>query len=999
MDNRKIEQYVKELTTEKDKRLIYKILMKIRSDVVKTRDGIEAFHAQGGLKPIMELIKRPNEKLVDISLSILGNCCTVEECAKKATDLGAIPPLILLLRTMTSDSIQCRVCRILGNLAGDSSIAKIIQDRGISSILPSVLDDGKPIPTLLMAVRLISKLWKMSNFQRETRELGITKKMMKILIKFSQKDPSGEGSSSSAAPGDDDALARMHPNQEFRESTRKMFNTVVKKMENVRSDIFDYSILGKATKESAADDEFVAPTEVDKCDLFLAIMRCIQMMLKDSRLYMGEHILADGNGYKCLVALGRQNHQFRVSVLSIISTMAYDTLDRDVIGRANAVTMASELLQRDYSEDAEKCLSALEMRNCVTIICLLASDSCNRAKIRHSGALKTLLQRFRVTECRQERDMIMYGLTFFCYDQMSIQLLVKEGLIGALIKRLAEELAEATVDHVKIDRETTDLKVTKRKRFQQLEIDLLMKRLRSRSPKPWNFSEPGSPSSCSGYGSLYTNQGSPSSYGSISPKSSSPRSTDLESDDESATYSPVCSDDDDDATHPPKMPKIEKASAEPLAPELDPIIDEDSTQIADILAVEETSQEAALIDAVAAKNEVVETCTIKRILLLLRDMPLRLAHAPELARVESLQALLKASRFISNPHGYCDKILCFVAQDTKNFVPLLQNDFVIDIYKLRRTDYDHKNCQSCQEMKTMSSSVLGTLSAIAESGYGRGELAHYLLTGEPGMRKHVAIIATFIIRAPKFLYTFLVDHSALYTVMEIILTDERSLAEKACLGITALAGNLNIADNPGREETENMEYDEDGYTLVCLGHSMISFVVKDNQRVAFSEKILKECSDVFNSMLTSQFKESINKEIHISDISVAGIKYFLNLIVLNRAESLDTVPLTSDMTPALEAYELSMRYMLTDLEGALVTVIRKIINESSALRVFQWAMNNNNHHLLEISIYYYLTSDICGQTKSTMFREADMSEYGNQWNQLILDTIVDKCVASMDLTS
>uniref|UniRef100_A0A6B2E838 BTB domain-containing protein n=1 Tax=Phlebotomus kandelakii TaxID=1109342 RepID=A0A6B2E838_9DIPT len=997
MDSDKIKEYIGELSSDGDKKAIYRNLIKIRADVVKTREGIEIFHEHGGLKPLVELIKKPNEKIIDVSLSILGNCCTVEKCAKKAGELGVVAPLILLLRTITNDSIQCRTCRILGNIAADDDIAKQIYDRGVSSILMTIIDETKPIPTLVMAVRLVTKMWKIISFQIEARRNGIIRRMMMIVIKYSRNE-TNVGASTSAEATEEDMLTKMHPNREFRESTRKSFKSMIKRMENARSDIFDYAMLGKEQPESAPKDDFVAPMEADKCDLISGILRCLQIVVKNNGSLISDYIHADGSGYKCLVALGRSGGQFRGPVLSILSSLVFTYSTREDIGCANAVSMASELLQRNNPNDAENCLSALEIRCCVNLICLLAEDSCNRAKIRHGGALKQLLQRFRETECRQERDMIMYGFTFFCYDQMSICLLVREGLIGALIKRLTEELADAVVDHVPIEK-GPEIKVTKRKKFAESDIAHLMKRLRSKSPKPSHFSEPGSPGSSSGFGSLYANHGSPSSFCSISPKSNSPRSTDLDSDDESVNYSPVCSDNEEEI----KQPVVRTEERRDVEHEgLSHLCDDDSQNsfqagtLTNIL--DENSQEAALLDAVVTKelqSEGTEKSTIKRILLLLRDMPLRLPHAPELAKLESLSVLLKTCRFISNPHAYCNKILYFIVQDTKNFVPLLQHDFIIDIYRLRHTGYDHVDCQSCAEMKTISTSILGGLSAIAESGYGRGELAHYLLTGEREMRKHVAILTIFIIRDRKFLYTFLVDHSALYTVMEIILTDDKALGEKACLGITALAENLNICDGQVDDKTENRSYDEDNYATGDDG--VISFVVKDNERVDFSENILKECSDVFKSMLTSQFKESINKEIHIADVSVAGIKYFLNLLVLSRSDSLECVPLAFEMAPALEAYELSMRYMLSEIEAALLGVIRKVISEKSVLNVFEWAMNNNNRQLLEISVYYYLSSDICGKKKLSMFREADLSEYGNQWNQLMLDTIVDKCVASMEV--
>lgn len=82
MESRIIKQNIEELSAVADNKAIYRILTKIRTDV-KTRENIEIFLIEGGLSPLIELIKKPNEKIIDISLSILGNCCTMEKCAKK----------------------------------------------------------------------------------------------------------------------------------------------------------------------------------------------------------------------------------------------------------------------------------------------------------------------------------------------------------------------------------------------------------------------------------------------------------------------------------------------------------------------------------------------------------------------------------------------------------------------------------------------------------------------------------------------------------------------------------------------------------------------------------------------------------------------------------------------------------------------------------------------------------------------------------------------------
>lgn len=60
-----------------------------------------------------------------------------------------------------------------------------------------------------------------------------------------------------------------------------------------------------------------------------------------------------------------------------------------ILNEADAMTTVCNLVT---ATDLSKALSVAEERYCICVICLLADDSCNRAKVRKSGAFKHLLQ-------------------------------------------------------------------------------------------------------------------------------------------------------------------------------------------------------------------------------------------------------------------------------------------------------------------------------------------------------------------------------------------------------------------------------------------------------------------------------------------------------------------------------------------------------------------------------------------------------------------------------
>lgn len=62
---------------------LYKLLVQIRTDVIREDEGIKLLRDSGGLKHIVKCLSKPNEKVLNVSLSILANCCLQEDCREQ----------------------------------------------------------------------------------------------------------------------------------------------------------------------------------------------------------------------------------------------------------------------------------------------------------------------------------------------------------------------------------------------------------------------------------------------------------------------------------------------------------------------------------------------------------------------------------------------------------------------------------------------------------------------------------------------------------------------------------------------------------------------------------------------------------------------------------------------------------------------------------------------------------------------------------------------------
>lgn len=90
----------------------------------------------------------------------------------------------------------------------------------------------------------------------------------------------------------------------------------------------------------------------------------------------------------CITFFARGDSPYRTHSLKILSNLAKSS-GQKILNEADAMTTVCNLVT---ATDLTKALSTSEERHCICVMCFLADDSCNRAKVRKSGAFKHLLQ-------------------------------------------------------------------------------------------------------------------------------------------------------------------------------------------------------------------------------------------------------------------------------------------------------------------------------------------------------------------------------------------------------------------------------------------------------------------------------------------------------------------------------------------------------------------------------------------------------------------------------
>lgn len=578
--------------------------------------------------------------------------------------------IISIITSFANTGIQCRACRLLGNLAQHApKFLTKSQEITAAYGLNSVLNDADNAALVIMAVRTIRLLWQTElKFRTEIIDHGVLTKVMQILIekmliienvkRRAEKEP---GQSNCQ---DEDLFVIRKKDVPDRWVNQEKFNKLLKIMEDADNDPYRYLIVLQKPEE---EDRFLIPTTPENIELFTGILKCLQMITTVVTSAVAQQIHVNGLGYPALIYLCSADSRFRSAALKVLSNLASNPSARSVLSSANVVVKATDLIGNEAIQ-----LNVAETRYCVNIICLLATDSCNRSKVRISGGLKKLLNIIRESTCDRVLGMILFGLYQFRFDDLSLDVLINEGIVRTLIKKLSEKVELEKVEHISkaefqrnAEKETME-KQKKRNRKSKLES-------KYKQTKKAKYSDPSSPSSsCSS--SYNSNAGyfTPN-YRSYSPTESLSPCTSVYKDDfDAENYSPVCTDneDNDDNTESVKAQVVADLKAKEKEKEHrsfdilkflkeETINDDDNEDDDDDDDTTKEPDDCAQL-ALEVEEEILtlsEKKCIDSMLYLLWIVTLHTTYTADLILKETLDTLLKICKTVSKPFGKVDKVL------------------------------------------------------------------------------------------------------------------------------------------------------------------------------------------------------------------------------------------------------------------------------------------------------------------------------------------------------
>ncbi|KAJ8954093.1 hypothetical protein NQ318_004398 [Aromia moschata] len=460
-----------------------------------------------------------------------------------------------------------------------------------------------------------------------------------------------------------------------------------------------------------------------------------------------------------------------------------------------------------------------------------------------------------------------------------------------------------------------------------------------------------SPSPCSSTDSDV--QTLPWSSPSSSPKSFSNDFSDSDSDD----YSPVCSEAD--------------SSEFPL-----PMAEDDGTSTPDPERnAEATEAETDLTSGHCSDKNVLISLKVKlltEITRLLKAFAKIRPPVPQLASQELMVALLKCSgnlewTFPSNVDTV--DLICRVLDSHDYLLPLMQTEFVQTVYAL--TEMQHNRwCTKCANFLFVGQTILRKFTALAESGVGKGDIAHKLLRGDTNIKQQLVL--------NKYILARLMLNCGGLEILMKLLREDTALKKRSIKVLCAMASKKLEIANP-KDVTAGLNRPKivaDKYKLQDCA-SVVTFKLDDGTFLKADREFLSEKSDYFSRLLKGDFKESREDEISLHNVESKSLRCLLHLLTC--VDKTEAIEIDVDLETLLDVILLSDRYLLVDLCVSLTDCVEQFkISPETVPVIYRWSLESGTNLLRVESIAFALVANIVDVDRFVMFESLFELGYSEQ---------------------
>ncbi|KAG7208927.1 hypothetical protein KM043_015106 [Ampulex compressa] len=612
--------------------------------------------------------------------------------------------------------------------------------------------------------------------------------------------------------------------------------------------------------------------------------RCGQQM-------RGKH----AEGYKCIIECCNMNNKMAMKCLYNLCEVAEC---RPLLGSSGAIEYFLAIINKQ---------SKLVLEDVVSL-CLLCREAVNRARIKVTTGLELILALLKKPENDSYYIMLLQALAQFVCDDLSIKIMIKNGLLDILVTRL-KDLLEETVSAQ--EKQVSKKRANDSPPFRKIGFKYRRTSYgRFSSDYPYEVKSPNSTASVSS---------SPPSTPPLPFQNSN--ETDENTED---NYSPVCSDTewvDNEEEHQEEVESLKSCKSSTTGTE------------------EETHYMDTSEEIFALQYE------MDYVLVLLSRLSYSKDPIERLADPMTIKPLSAYIKHTNSPRA-C-RILTRILRNPLYFVPLVKQGFVFEAQTL----------SDCAHYKKQ-------LWTVAETGGAIGQLCSILQRGEDTEKLTIALSIPYLINSYPTLKMLLNNYGAFQLMFSVLKDHQHELFETAICSISHLAHTLRI-----QPEIVTIGYmivggsvDSQRRCETRPKSSTVTFELDDGTTVDACRKTLCQLSDAFNAMLEGSFSESGKRRVKLKNTSAEG----LNTLIL----AVSGAPFHNrSIESMLDAVLLADKFLMPGISDALTEKSISMLNYKNFSRAWMWAKKNFCTELKLCCVKNSLTAEMTMAERIQVFRD------------------------------
>ncbi|XP_069694987.1 armadillo repeat-containing protein 5 [Periplaneta americana] len=962
--------------------VVYDGLLEIRSSVIKTREGLKCLRENLILRDLVKFLDKPNEKILDVTLSILGNCCLDKDCRNEVVGHGVTKLLASVINNVGKDSIQCRACRLVANLAQESDIAELLHKEEIVESIVTLLaaDSNSSRATQQMAVRALRMLWGVENQREKMLNLRAVNAVAMLL-----------------------AVSPDKVEEDFLQAVVK----AVVAFTSYHTEECAQQVQGNGS----GFQHLVALVANSKLKYLTIECICNLCLVSSSRPALGNL----GIVKLIIKELSENNLAHTGHYTQLVMALCYlcrESVNRAKIRRAGGLPLILRIMQNSSSTH----LRSLVLHALIQFV----YDETSLLEMLKEGLVPILVNKIAtfVKEYGKEHTKSSVRPEFL-QDSPKGRIFTNniDTASDAVRQNSFSRRGIFKVASVNNKTKTRDNEQEHRRpRFRanspsyQAVVQEQGSSLRNRSPDMScrDASPELSPRGCYMSGdvsplSMYSMCLSPdsgvcsaASSDGLSPPCTPPSYSAIADDiDCQEVYSPICfdgaDDDDDDDDCEIECSVLQDSSEDKTS---------DSVTKSESSSCSSKQEDLRTEVSKSSDNE------LDAVLILLSRISHMETPVEELAAHSTFTALLDYMTLIADPQPRASRTLFRIIRNHHYFMAFILQEFVLTV-QARLCQPQHSACWLCSEFTSLGLSLFAQVTMYAHSGFGEGELAHHLLKGEESVKKLLSVSIPYIVRIQRILCKLMVECNALRILVQILdnySTENDKLLKFVPVSLQLLANALDVP-NP-HHPFEDVHDHDDKYpyhlgkmdtgpmtvpNVVQACDDVISLLLDDGNSVQISRNYLSSQSPVFEAMFRGGFKESSEDRI-----SLPGISHSC-LINLLRVMKLGHVPLSFpdiDLSTSLELAAVLDRFLMPGSEQVTDMIVNRFLSTSTATEIYNRCVEAGDvshfHNLRYNTVRFLLTSNACSGRIDEMFKEFLQSSHKKQLLTDITDILQER---------